>query len=186
MSTTDPGDSALHLVLGDEEFLVERAVLSIVDTERGADPGTELTRAQASELTRPELAELLSPSLFSEGRVIVLEGAQEISQELADAVHSYAADPAESTVLVVVHSGGGRSKVGKGLPAALRKAGAAVTECAKITKAADRESFVRTEVRRHGGQIDASAVAALVDAVGSDLRELSAASSQLVADSRTA
>lgn len=183
MTTTDPGDSAMHLVLGDEEFLVERAVRSIVDSARGADPATELTRAQASELTKPELAELLSPSLFSEGRVIVLEAAQEISQELADAVLSYAADLADGIVLVVAHNGGGRSKVGKGLPAALRKAGAAVTECAKITKPAEREAFVRSEVRRHGGQVDASAVAALVDAVGSDLRELSAAASQLVADS---
>lgn len=178
-----PEHSQLHLVLGDEEFLVERAIRSIVDAARAADAGAELTRTGVADLTRPELAELVSPSLFSEGRVIVLDAAQEIGQELSDAVLSYVADPADGIVLVVVHSGGGRSKVGKALPAALRKAGAAVTECAKVTKPAERESFVRAEVRREGGKIDAAAVAALIDSVGSDLRELSAAAAQLVADS---
>jgi DNA polymerase III subunit delta len=44
-------------------------------------------------------------------------------------------------------------------------------------------NFVRSEVRRAGGTIGADAVAALVDAVGSDLRELAAVSGQLVSDS---
>src|SRR5205807_8339616 len=70
----------------------------------------------------------------------------------------------------------------KDLPAALRKAGAEVIECPKVTKPADREAFVRAEVRRAGGRIDPAGVTALVDAVGSDLRELAAAASQLVAD----
>lgn len=175
--------SQLQLVLGDEEFLVERAVRAIVRSARTRDAGTELTRTRAAELTRPELAELVSPSLFSEGRVIVLEAAQETGQELADAVLTCASDLAEGIVLVVVHSGGGRSKAAKGLPAALRKSDAAVTECAKVTKNTEREAFVRAEVKGAGGQIDAPAVAALIDSVGTDLRELSAAATQLVADS---
>jgi len=182
VATSDPSDSALRLVLGDEEFLVERAVRSIVNTARAADPGTELTRVQASAVTKPEFAELLSPSLFSEGRVVVLETGQEISQEIADAALSYAAAPAEGIVLVVTHNGGGRSKVGKGLPSALRKAGATVTECTKIRKPAEREKFVREEVQRIGGAIDAAAVTALIEAVGTDLRELAGAVDQLVAD----
>jgi len=83
---------------------------------------------------------------------------------------------------VITHNGGGRSKVGKGLPTQLRKAGAAATECPKITRAAEREKFVRDEVRRLDGRIDAAAVTALIDAVGTELRELAAAASQLVAD----
>ncbi|MFC4001419.1 DNA polymerase III subunit delta [Prauserella oleivorans] len=173
----------LQLVLGDEELLVERAVRAALDSSRLADDTAELTRMRVSDITPPELAELVSPSLFSEGRVIVLEHAQDISQELADAVLSYVKDPADGVVLVVVHSGGGRSKAAKSLPSALRKAGAVVTECEKITKPAEREAFVRNEVRRAGGRIDAAGVAALVDAVGSDLRELASAAAQLVADS---
>jgi DNA polymerase-3 subunit delta len=172
----------LHLVLGEEELLIERAVRDTLAAARAMDATAELTRARVSDLTAPELAELVSPSLFSEGRVIVLESAQDISQELADAVTSYLKDPAAGIVLVVVHTGGGRSKAGKTLPAVLKKAGAEVTECPKLTKPAEREQFVRHEVRRAGGKIDPAGVAALIDAVGSDLRELSSAAMQLVAD----
>jgi len=173
----------LQLVLGEEELLVERAVRSALEQARQEDPTAELTKVRVSDLTPPALAELVSPSLFSEGRVIVLEAAQDIGQDLADAVLAYAKMPADGVVLVVVHTGGGRSKAAKALPGALRKAGALVTECPKITRPADKESFVRNEVRRAGGKIDPRGVAALIDAVGSDLRELAAAASQLVADS---
>ncbi|WIX83373.1 DNA polymerase III subunit delta [Amycolatopsis carbonis] len=178
--TTAP--APLHLVLGEEELLIERAVRASLDAARAVDSTAEMTRNRVSELTPPVLAELVSPSLFSEGRVIVLDSAQDISQELADAVMAYLKAPADGIVLVVVHNGGGRSKAAKALPAALKKAGAEITECPKLTKPADRESFVRNEVRRVGGKIDAAGVMALMDTVGSDLRELSSAATQLVAD----
>jgi DNA polymerase-3 subunit delta len=174
--------AALQLVLGDEEFLVERAVHDLLDAAKRADPATELRRAAVSDLTPAELVELLSPSLFAEGRLIVLDGAQDAGKDIADAILGHAKDPGDGIVLVVVHSGGGRSKVAKDLPGALRKAGAEVTECGKITKPGDRETFVRSEVRRAGGKVDAAAVAALLETVGSDLRELSSSASQLVAD----
>jgi DNA polymerase III subunit delta len=177
-ATPDP----LLLVLGDEELLVERAVRTALDTARKADPQADLTRVRVTDLTPPELAELLSPSLFAEGRVVVLEGAQEVGKEIAEAVLSYVKQPADGIVLVILHTGGGRAKVAKELPAALREAGAAVVECGKITKPSDRDAFVRDEVRRAGGKIDATALAALIEAVGTDLRELSAAASQLVTD----
>ena len=173
---------SLHLVVGEEELLVERAVRAALDAAREVDSNADLTRVQVSDLTPPELAELVSPSLFAEGRVIVLQNAQDIGKEIADAVLSYAKAPADGITLVVVHTGGGRSKAAKDLPGQLKKAGAAVTECAKITKAGDREAFVRNEVRRAGGKIDAEAVATLIDAVGTNLRELAAAASQLVSD----
>jgi DNA polymerase-3 subunit delta len=173
----------LHLVLGEEELLIERAVRSALDAARALDATADMTRVRVSDLTAPVLAEMVSPSLFSEGRVIVIDSAQDISQEIADAVLAYIAQPAEGIVLVVVHTGGGRSKAAKALPAALRKAGAVITECPKMTKPAERESFVRNEVRLAGGKINAAGVMALIDAVGSDLRELSSAASQLVADS---
>ncbi|MEV7037973.1 DNA polymerase III subunit delta [Amycolatopsis sp. NPDC051061] len=182
MTAQATAPAPLLLVLGEEELLIERAVRDTLTAARAIDATAELTRVRVSDLTAPELAELVSPSLFSEGRVIVLESAQDISQELADAVASYLKDPADGVVLVVVHTGGGRSKAGKTLPAALKKAGAEVTECPKMTKPAEREQFVRHEVRRAGGKIDPAGVAALVDAVGSDLRELSSAATQLVAD----
>jgi DNA polymerase III subunit delta len=172
----------LRLVLGDEEFLVERAVRDIIDEARKADPQAETRRATVSDLTPAELVELLSPSLFAEGRVVVLAGGQDAGKEIADAIIAHAKDPGDGIVLVLLHTGGGRAKVAKDLPAALKKAGAEVTECAKLTRPADRETFVRSEVRRAGGRIDGAAVAALIETVGTDLRELSSSASQLVAD----
>jgi DNA polymerase-3 subunit delta len=177
--TPDP----LQLVVGDEELLVERAIRSALDAARAIDPQADLTRVRVTDLTPPELAELVSPSLFAEGRVIALEAAQEAGKEIADTVIAYAKAPADGITLVVVHSGGGRSKAAKELPAALKKAGAVVIECPKITKAGEREAFVRNEVRAAGGKIDPEGVAVLIDSVGTDLRELAAAASQLVADS---
>ncbi|WP_410589581.1 DNA polymerase III subunit delta [Amycolatopsis sp. lyj-23] len=182
MTAQATAPAPLQLVLGEEELLIERAVRETLAAARETDATAELTRVRVSDLTAPELAELVSPSLFSEGRVIVLESAQDISQELADAVTAYLKDPADGVVLIVVHTGGGRSKAGKSLPAVLKKAGAEITECPKLTKPAEREQFVRHEVRRVGGKIDPAGVAALLDAVGSDLRELSSAATQLVAD----
>lgn len=173
---------SLHLVIGEEELLVERAVRAALEAAREVDSTADLTRVQVTDLTAPELAELVSPSLFAEGRVIVLQNGQDISKEVADTVLSYVKAPADGVTLVVVHTGGGRSKAAKDLPGQLKKAGAAVTECAKVTKAGDREAFVRNEVRRAGGKIDPEAVATLIDAVGTNLRELAAAASQLVSD----
>ncbi|WP_374112040.1 DNA polymerase III subunit delta [Pseudonocardia sp. TRM90224] len=171
--------SPVQLVVGEEELLVERAVEAVVAQARVADPAAELRRYRAAELTVGELAESLSPSLFAEARVIVLQAAHEVGKELAAAIIEQSSDPAEGIVLVVVHAGGARNKA---LADALRKGGAAVTTCNKITRYEERADFVRSEVRRVGGKIAPAAVGVLIEAVGSDLRELAAASSQLVAD----
>jgi DNA polymerase III subunit delta len=172
---------AFQLVLGEEELLVERAVRAAVDAAKLADPAAELTRVRVSDLTPPELAELVSPSLFAERRVIVLEGAHDAGKDIAAAITSYLAEPAEGVQLVVLHTGGGR-KPAKDLIGALRGADAHLVECPRITKQGDREAFVRNEIRRAGGKADAEAVSALIDSVGSDLRELASAAAQLVAD----
>ncbi|APU13725.1 MULTISPECIES: DNA polymerase III subunit delta [Actinoalloteichus] len=182
MNTRVAPPAPVQLVLGEEELLVERAVRAASEAARQVDPMTETVRVKAGELTLPRFTELVSPSLFGEGRVVVVDAAQDAGQELAEALVSYRPQPDDGIVLVVVHSGGGRAKLAKQLPATLRKAGADVRECGKITRAAERENFVRNEVRQVGGRIDPGGVTALVETVGSDLRELAAAATQLVAD----
>lgn len=176
ISVTSP---ALRLIVGDEEFLVERAVVDALASARAADPSAELRRVAASSLTRAELAELISPSLFAEGRVVVLEAAHEAGKEVAAAITDYVAAPADGVSLVVLHAGGAR---GKALADALRAARAEVTECPRMTKFEERVDFVRGEIKRAGGRITPDGVRVLIDAVGNDLRELAAAARQLVAD----
>ncbi len=171
--------AALQLVLGEEELLVERAVEAIVTQARAEDPTAELRRLSPAETTPGDLAESLSPSLFAEGRVVVLLAAQEAGKDLSAAILRQAADLPAGMVLVVQHTGGARNKA---LADALRKAGAAVISCDRVTRHEERAEFVRGEARRAGGRIAQAAVGVLIEAVGSDLRELAAATSQLVAD----
>ena len=172
---------ALHLVLGDEELLVERAVGEILRAARAA-AGTDdvpVDRLRAGEVSTNELAELLSPSLFADERVVVLESAAEAGKDAVTLIGDAAADLPPGTVLVVLHSGGGRAKA---LAAQLRDLGAQVHQCAKIAKAVERADFVRAEFRAGKVKVDDDTVTALLETVGSDIRELAAACSQLVAD----
>jgi DNA polymerase-3 subunit delta len=126
-----------------------------------------------------QLADVLAPSLFGGHRLIVVTGVQEAAGALNDSLISYAKDPDPDLTLVVVHFGGKRNEA---LVKAFTAAGAAVDECPKVSAVGDRIAFVRNEVRTYGGRITADAVSALVEAVGADLRQLSAATSQLLSD----
>lgn len=174
----------MHLVLGDEELLVERAVADVLRSVRkraGAskDADIPINRMRAGDVSTYELAELLSPSLFADERIVVLEAAAEAGKDAVGVILSAAADLPGGTVLVVVHSGGGRAKA---LAGELRSLGAVVHPCARISKVSERVDFVRKEFRALRVKADEETVTALLDAVGSDLRELASACSQLVAD----
>lgn len=179
MTTQAVPTAPLHLIIGEEELLVERAVQAAVDAAQRADPDAEVRRVRTAELAPGELDELVSPSLFAEGRVVVLLAAHEAGKDIAAAVAHHARNPADGIVLIVVHAGAAR---GKALADGLRTAGAAVTECPRISRAEERTGFVRDEVHRAGARVTPGAVAALLDAVGSDLRELAAAAAQLATD----
>ena len=175
----------MHLVLGDEELLVERAVSDVLQSARqraGTDVGADtvpVSRMRAGDVGTYELAELLSPSLFADERIVVLEAAGEAGKDAAALIAAAAADIPSGTVLVVVHSGGGRAKA---LASELQKLGAQVHPCARITKPSERVDFIRKEFRALRVKVDEETVTALLDAVGSDVRELASACSQLVAD----
>jgi len=172
-------EAPLRLVLGDEELLVSRAIAEVTSAVRTAHAEADIRELAAGELAAGDLFDLLSPALFGGRRVVVLQGAHESKADVVEALKTYVADPTDEVVLVVVHPGGAR---GKALVDAVRKAGAVVVECNKVTRAEERQSFIRAEAVRTGGAITAGAVALLLDAVGNDLRELSTACSQLVAD----
>ncbi|WP_156772021.1 DNA polymerase III subunit delta [Mycobacterium sp. 1245805.9] len=171
----------MHLVLGDEELLVERAVADVLRSarERAGTDDVPVSRMRAGDVGTYELAELLSPSLFADERIVVLEAAAEAGKDAAAVIAAAAADVPAGTVLVVVHSGGGRAKA---LATELQSLGAEVHPCARIAKLSERVDFIRKEFRALRVKVDEETVTALLDAVGSDVRELAAACSQLVAD----
>jgi len=171
--------SALFLVLGDEELLAARAVATVIAEARASDPSTIIEEYQAIEMTVGELMGAVSPALFGGQRVVVVRDGHDARKDLAAAILDYAAAPEADVTLVVTHAGGAK---GKALADGLRDVGAVVTNAGRITRHRDRVDFVRDEVRRLGGKCGEDAAEALLAAVGNDLRELTAACQQLVAD----
>ncbi|MCP1386880.1 DNA polymerase III subunit delta [Corynebacterium sp. TA-R-1] len=164
----------VHLVLGDDEFLAERATKEIIAQ---AGPEAEVTTLRASEVTEGEIAMATSPSLFAEDRVVVVERTELAGKEPTETLLAACVDPAPGMTLVIKHSGGGRQK---SYVAKFQK----IAEVHRVDalKDRDRHAWVSAEFRRHGARPTPDVVAALLESVGSDLRELASAVSQLVAD----
>jgi DNA polymerase-3 subunit delta len=168
----------LHLVVGDDEFLAERAVAGVVETARAEDPGALFEAYAAGDMSPGDLMAAVSPSLFGGERVVVIRDGQDAKKDLTSAILDYITAPEPDVTLVVTHAGGAK---GKALADGLRSAGAtAVT--VPTPRYEQRHAFVRDEIRRHGAKCSDAAVNALVEAVGSSTRELAAACQQLVAD----
>jgi len=167
------------LVTGPEALLAERAVDRLIGLARDQDAEVEVTRIDGSAYTTGELALATSPSLFAEDRLLVVENVEKGTDDLiADAIR-YVGAPESDVVLILRHGGGQR---GKKLLDTVKQTGAPVVSCEAMKRDADKATFVTQELRRAGRRMDARAVRALVDAVGSDLRELAAACGQLIAD----
>lgn len=176
MPTENPN---LIVISGDEELLVERAISRTLAAARRAEPEVEKREAPVAGLGPAEFSDLVSPSLFAEPRLVVIRSAHEATKDVANALVGYLSDPVEGVTVVLQHGGGARNKA---LVDAYTKAGARLIQCSKITRPSERVDFVRAEVKAAGGTITADAALALVDAVGSDLRELASSASQLAAD----
>lgn len=170
----------LFLLVGDEDMLVDRAIGAIAAAARRADPAVIETERAGSQLEGPELHELLGPSLFGDARLMVVRTAQDVRTAALAVLAPYLQAAADGTIMILHHAGGAK---GKTVLEAARKANALEIGCAKLTRPDERADFVRGEVRRNGGRISADALAVLMDAVGSDLRELGAVANQLVSDS---
>ncbi|HVQ88574.1 MAG TPA: DNA polymerase III subunit delta [Actinomycetes bacterium] len=178
----------LTVVTGSEELLVERAVRELVASVGSADE-VELHEIDATMLAPGQLAVQTSPSLFGGPPVVVLQAIEALVQsksELDEAIEeilSYLKSPSPDACVVLVHAGGNG---GKAVLAAAKKAGASVINTPAPKKRSEirsqRREFVREEFRRRQSSISPQAVEALVDAVGTDLRDLAGACAQLADD----
>lgn len=166
--------SPVHFVVGEDEFLAERAMQSIIDE---AGPAAEVTKLRAGEVTASELAQATSPSLFAEERVVVVTNTELAGKEPTELLLQAAVDPAPGMTLVIVHSGKGRNK--SYVP---KFSKAAEVHEAKTLNQRERQSWVTSEFRRRGVRPTPDVIGALLESVGSDLRELASAIEQLVED----
>lgn len=172
--------SPVHLILGEEDFLAERISKQLLEQLRVDLPAGEqlqVTYMRAGQLTPYELVDMFSPSLFSDTRALIFTDAAEAGKEPTDLLVDACKDVAPGITVIIRHSGKGRNKSAL---TPLKKL-ATVHEANKLN-ARDRQGFVTNEFRTLGVRPTPDVVHALLEGVGSDLRELASAVSQLVAD----
>ena len=136
-----------------------------------------MTTLRAGDVSEGEIAMATSPSLFAEDRVVVVKHAELAGKEPTEILLQACVNPAPGITLIVEHTGGGRQK-------AMVKKFAKVAEVHKADALKDNErrSWLMEEFRSHGVRSTPDVAAAVLESVGSDLRELASAVSQLVSD----
>jgi DNA polymerase-3 subunit delta len=165
----------LVLIQGAEGLLADRAISKILAT----NPAATITTLIADEIEVGTITDSLAPSLFGDARIVVIKEIQDLIADSSDEIIEYLSDPDESLNLVLWHKGGVK---GKALVDKVKKAGAELISAEAIKKDSDKAEFVRGEFKSLGRKISTQAVQALIDSLGSDLRELGGACSQLASD----
>ena len=178
MPTASPS-RPLTLVHGPEALLRDRAVASTVAGLRAVDPDSEVHQLSAVGLEPGRISGLTAPSLFGGAAIVVVHDLAECTEDIAAEIRTAFDAPPEDVRLILVHAGGVK---GKALLDATRKAGAEVIDCKAIKWENEKVAFVQAEFSAARRRVESSAAQALVEAVGSDLRELASSCSQLIAD----
>ena len=150
----------VHVILGDEPFLAERARHRIITGIRKALPpaaDVQVTVLSARGLEAGMLSEATSPSLFGDDRVVAVTDAEEANKDTQAAILSAAGDPAPGIFLIVQHKNAQR---GKPLANKLKKI--AETHTVQPLKPKDRPGFVGDEFASHGVQVTPDVVRYLI------------------------
>lgn len=165
----------LVLVQGAEGLLADRAISKIITSK----PGAQVITLSADEIESGIITDNLAPSLFADARVVVIKEIQDLTSDCSDEVGDYLENQDENLTLILWHKGGIK---GKALVDKIKKAKAEVIVVEVIKKDSEKSDFIRSEFKRLERKVSTEAVSALIDSLGSDLQELSAACSQLASD----
>ena len=168
---------SIYLVLGPESALAERALTKLQAELK--EEKCEVTTLFAGDTIVGDIADALAPSLFSERRALIIRDLQDLPEENRPEITRYIEAPDELTTLIFVHKGGVK---GKALVDAIKKVKPQIVACESLKKEAEKSEFVRSLFLDLGRKASPAAVAALVGALGNDLRELAGAVTQISAD----
>ena len=169
--------NAFYLILGSEGALSDRAVNKL--TAELKEKNCEITNLFAGETIVGDIADALAPSLFSENRALILRDLQDLPEDNREEITRYLLTPDPTMTVVFVHKGGVK---GKALLDAIKKVKPEIIACEPLKKETEKEAFVKELFLDLGRKASPGAVSALVGALGSDMRELQAAVSQIAAD----
>ena len=167
-----------YLLLGSESALADRALSKLLTALREDD--YEISTIYCEDAEIGDVAEALAPSLFSEKRALVMRDLQELASDVQEEVIRFLDDPDPTMILVFLHKGGVK---GKALLDRIKKEKPEILLCEPLKKEGEKLEFVRHLFLDLGRKATPGAVSALVNATGSDLRELASACSQIASDS---
>jgi DNA polymerase-3 subunit delta len=169
--------NSLYLLLGAEGALADRALAKLQAQLK--EESAEITSLSAAEVQIGDIADALAPSLFSERRALILKDLQDLPEDSKEEVTRYLAHMDPTMTVIFIHKGGVK---GKALLDAIKKAKPEVITCDAIKKDVDKEEFVKGLFQDAGRKASAGAIKAMVASLGSDMRELQSAVSQMALD----
>ena len=167
----------LYLILGSEAALADRALSKILAQLK--EEKAEVTTISAGDAIVGDISDALAPSLFSERRALIIKDLQDLPEESRDEITRYLPEPDATTTVIFLHKGGVK---GKALLDAIKKVKPEIIACEPLKKDAEKEQFVKELFLDSGRKASPGAVAALVGALGGDMRELQQAVSQIALD----
>jgi DNA polymerase-3 subunit delta len=169
--------NSFYLILGSEAALADRALNKV--TAQLKEEKAEVTTIFAGDALVGDISDALAPSLFSERRALIIKDLQDLPEDSRDEITRYLPEPDATTTVVFVHKGGVK---GKALLDAIKKVKPEIIACEPLKKEAEKEQFVKELFLDSGRKASPGAVAALVGALGGELRELQQAVSQIALD----
>lgn len=167
------------LIKSAEPVFGDRALDTLKARLRAENPEITIVTIGAASYRARELDLYTSPSLFGEPRAVVISNLEMLNEQLQKELLEYLTCPEPDVTLILRHNGGERGK--KVLTECVR-AKIPTIAIAQVKRAADKAAAVNADVRAAGRKMTREAVDALVDALGSDLRELLVGTRQLLAD----
>ena len=166
-----------YLILGSEAALADRALTKI--SAQLKEEKAEVTTISAADAIVGDISDALAPSLFSERRALIIKDLQDLPEDSRDEITRYLPEPDATTTVIFLHKGGVK---GKALLDAIKKVKPEIIACEPLKKEAEKEQFVKELFLDSGRKASPGAVAALVGALGGDMRELQQAVSQITLD----
>jgi DNA polymerase-3 subunit delta len=165
----------LVLLTGSEPFLVSRAVSDTVAEWQRADPDLAVEEISgAGSDVRLRLAEAAGEDLFGTRSILVVTEADALGDNLDALLAAAQGSP------VIAHHRAGRG--GQAALKDLKKSAERTVECQPLKKGRALSEWVTAEFRRHKRRITTDGLQLLIEAVGTDLADLSSAAHQLASD----
>ncbi len=170
---------SIYLLLGPESAIADRALAKLLAHLK--EENTEITTIFAADAIIGDISDALAPSLFSEKRALVIRDLQDLLMEVQDEVSRYLDNMDPTITVIFVHKGGIK---GKALLDRIKKAKPEILACETLKKESEKQEFAKNIFLDLGRKATPGAIAALVNAVGSELRELVAACTQIASDTK--